>query len=70
MVQNKMSAKSPLGRSSDLRLSFVDSDLGIPGLLLICYDHPAKFPLAQAESGKRSNISVIGTQNLGLRADG
>ena len=55
--------------SSALRLSFVDSDLGFLPLLPSCYAHPARFPPAQAESGIQSNISTIGTQNLGLRAD-
>ena len=45
-------------------------DLGILPLQPSCYAHPARFPPAQAESGRLSNISVLGTWNLGLRADG
>ena len=52
------------GYSSALRQSFVDTDLCIQPLVPSCYTHPASFPPAQAESG---NISIIGTQNLGLR---
>ena len=50
--------------------TFVPSDLGVLPLLPRCYAHPARLLPARAESGRQNNIYAIGTQNLGLRADG
>ena len=57
------------GGSITVGLSFVAFDLGVLPLLPGCFAHSARFPPAQAESGRESNIAVISTQNIGLRAD-
>ena len=47
------------GAPARLRLSFADGKLGVPPLLPSCYAHSARFPPAQAQLGRLSNIPEI-----------
>ena len=54
------------GGAARLRLSFVDEKLGVPPLLPTCCTHSVRFPPAQAQLGRLSNIPDISKLNLGL----